>query len=99
MSVLYFWLARHGPPEEEPTCWYQVFGVVNGKLVLYGAPLEIREGVLDENVSGNAYKFFGKRTLPFPYHQAELMGSLGRKHVGVTCDRTPRFPVLLPEYL
>lgn len=40
MSVLYFWLARHGPPEEAPTCWYQVFGVVNGKLVPYGAPLD-----------------------------------------------------------
>lgn len=54
-------------------------------------------GGVDENVYGNAYKFFGKRTLPFPYHQAELMGSLGRNHVGVTCDRTPRFPVLLPD--
>lgn len=43
-------------PEEEPTAWYQVFGVVNGKLVPFGAPLEIQGGLVSENVNGNVYK-------------------------------------------
>ena len=44
-----------------------------------------------------AATFSAKVTLPFPYHQAELMGSLGRNYVGVTRDSTPRFCVLLPD--
>lgn len=43
-------------PEEEPTGWFQVFGVVNGKLAPFGAPFEVQGGLLDEYASGNAYK-------------------------------------------
>jgi hypothetical protein len=43
-------------PEEEPTGWFQVFGVVNGKFVPFGAPLEVQGGLLDEYVESHTYK-------------------------------------------
>ena len=43
-------------PEEEPTGWFQIFGVLGGKLAPFGAPLEIQGGLLDEYAGGQAYK-------------------------------------------
>ena len=43
-------------PEEEPTSWFQIFGVLNGKLVPYGTPLEVQGGLLDEYSDKNTYK-------------------------------------------
>ena len=43
-------------PEEEPIEWFQILGVVNGKLVPFGGPLEIQGGLLDEYADGHAYK-------------------------------------------
>jgi hypothetical protein len=43
-------------PEEEPSSWFQVFGVLNGKLVPFGAPLEVQGGLLDQYTKDNAYK-------------------------------------------
>lgn len=43
-------------PEEEPTSWFQIFGVLNGKLVPFGAPLEVQGGLLDEYSAKNTYK-------------------------------------------
>jgi hypothetical protein len=43
-------------PEEEPSGWFQMFGVLGGKLVPFGAPLEVQGGLLDEYVDGNTYK-------------------------------------------
>jgi hypothetical protein len=43
-------------PEEEPTSWFQVFGVLNGKLVPFGAPLEVQGGLLDEYTKDKTYK-------------------------------------------
>jgi hypothetical protein len=43
-------------PEEEPSSWFQVFGVLNGKLVPFGAPLEVQGGLLDEYVKDKTYK-------------------------------------------
>jgi hypothetical protein len=43
-------------PEEEPTSWFQVFGVLDGKLVSFGAPVEVQGGLLDEYTDGKAYK-------------------------------------------
>jgi hypothetical protein len=43
-------------PEEEPTGWIQIFGVVQGKFVPFDAPLEVQGGLLDEYVNGKAYK-------------------------------------------
>ena len=46
-------------PEEEPTGWFQVFGVLNGKLAPFGAPLEIQGGLLDQYADGHTYKAAG----------------------------------------
>src|SRR4029077_16486414 len=43
-------------PGEEPTVWFQVFGVLNGKLAPFGAPLEVQGGLLGEYLIGNTYK-------------------------------------------
>jgi hypothetical protein len=43
-------------PEEEPIEWFQILGVVNGKLIPFGGPLEIQGGLLDEYAGGHAYK-------------------------------------------
>jgi hypothetical protein len=43
-------------PEEEPSGWFQVFGVLGGKLVPFGTPLEVQGGLLDQYTNGNTYK-------------------------------------------
>ena len=43
-------------PEEEPTGWFQIFGVLGGKLAPFGAPLEVQGGLLDEYADGHTYK-------------------------------------------
>jgi hypothetical protein len=43
-------------PEEEPTGWFQIFGVQGGKLAPFGAPLEVQGGLLDEYIDGQTYK-------------------------------------------
>jgi len=43
-------------PEEEPTGWFQIFGVLNGKFVPFGAPFEVHGGLLNEYVDGHTYK-------------------------------------------
>jgi hypothetical protein len=48
--------AEPSAPEEEPAGWLQVFGVLNGRLVPFGAPLEVQGGPLDQYVVGTAYK-------------------------------------------
>jgi hypothetical protein len=42
-------------PEEEPTAWFQIFGVLGGKLVPFGAPLEVQGGLLDQYIDGKTY--------------------------------------------
>lgn len=43
-------------PEEEPTGWFQIFGVVGGKLMPFGPPLEVQGGLLDEHADSHTYK-------------------------------------------
>jgi len=43
-------------PEEEPSGWFQIFGVLGGKLVPFGSPLEVQGGLLDQYTNGNTYK-------------------------------------------
>jgi len=43
-------------PEEEPSGWLQVFGVLNGRLAPFVAPLQVQGGVLKDYVSGDTYK-------------------------------------------
>ena len=43
-------------PEEEPADWLQVFGVLNGRLVPFGAPLEVQGGLLDQQSAAHTYK-------------------------------------------
>jgi hypothetical protein len=42
-------------PEEEPTGWFQIFGVVSGKFVPFSAPLEVEGGLLDAYAKNHAY--------------------------------------------
>jgi len=39
LLVSYEVYSEPSAPEEEPTGWFQVFGVVNGKFIPFGAPL------------------------------------------------------------
>jgi hypothetical protein len=43
-------------PEEESSSWFQVFGVLEGKLIPFGAPLEVQGGLLDQYSDGKTYK-------------------------------------------
>ena len=43
-------------PEEEPRSWFQIFGVLNGKLAPFGAPMEVEGGLLDQYADGKTYK-------------------------------------------
>ena len=43
-------------PEEEPTAWFQIFGMRNGKLAPFGAPLEVQGDLLDKYADGHTYK-------------------------------------------
>jgi hypothetical protein len=43
-------------PEEEPTSWFQVFGMLDGKLEPFGGPLEVQGGLLDEYTGGKTYR-------------------------------------------
>jgi hypothetical protein len=46
-------------PEEEPVSWLQIFGVVGGKFVPFGAPLEVQGGLLTDGPPGPVYKAAG----------------------------------------
>jgi len=56
LLVSYGVYSEPSAPEEEPTGWFQVFGVVNGKFVPFGAPLEVQGGLLDEYVGDHTYR-------------------------------------------
>jgi hypothetical protein len=43
-------------PEEEPSGWFQIFGVLDGKLAPFGAPIQVQGGLVDEYVDGDTYK-------------------------------------------
>jgi len=46
-------------PEEEPVSWWQLFGVVGGKFVSFGAPLEIQGGLITAGPPSPVYKTAG----------------------------------------
>lgn len=56
LLVSYNAYSEPSAPEEEPTGWFQIFGVLNGKLAPFGAPLEAQGGLLDEYADGHTYK-------------------------------------------
>jgi hypothetical protein len=56
LLVKYDGFSEPSAPEQEITSWFQVFGVLDGKLVPFSAPLELQGGLLDENASGRTYK-------------------------------------------
>jgi hypothetical protein len=55
LLVSYDTYSEPSAPEEEPIRWFQIFGVIGGKLVPFGAPLEVQGGLLDENSVGHSY--------------------------------------------
>jgi hypothetical protein len=56
LLVSYNAYSEPSAPEEEPTGWFQIFGVLNGKFVPFGSPLEVQGGLLDEYADGHTYK-------------------------------------------
>ncbi len=52
LLVEYDGFSEPSAPEEEITSWFQVFGVLDGKLMPFSAPLELQGGLLDEYTSG-----------------------------------------------
>lgn len=56
LLVSYDSYSEPSAPEEEPTGWFQVFGVLNGKLVPFGAPLLVQGGLLDGYLHDEVYK-------------------------------------------
>ncbi len=56
LLVNYNTYSEPSAPEQEPTGWFQVFGVLHGKLVPFGTPLEVQGGLLDEYADGHTYK-------------------------------------------
>ena len=56
LLVSYDAYSEPSAPEEEPTGWFQVFGLVNGKFVPFGSPLEVQGGLLDKYGDGHTYK-------------------------------------------
>jgi hypothetical protein len=56
LLVSYDTYSEPSAPEQEPTGWFQVFGVRNGKLAPFGAPMEVQGGLLDQNSGSHSYK-------------------------------------------
>lgn len=56
LLVSYDAYSEPSAPEQEPTGWYQIFGVIDGKLVSFGAPIEVQGGLLDKYADGSSYK-------------------------------------------
>jgi len=56
LLVEYDGFSEPSAPEEEPTSRFQVFGVLDGKLMPFGAPLEVQGGLVDEYAKGATYK-------------------------------------------
>jgi hypothetical protein len=56
LLVSYGVYSEPSAPEEEPTGWFQIFGVLDGRFVPFGATLEVQGGLLDEYADGHTYK-------------------------------------------
>jgi hypothetical protein len=56
LLVSYGAYSEPSAPEEEPTGLFQVFGVVNGKFLPFGPPVEVEGGLLDQYSEGHTYK-------------------------------------------
>ncbi len=56
LLVSYDAYSEPSAPEEEPTGWYQIFGVIDGKLSSFGAPIEVQGGLLDKYADDSSYK-------------------------------------------
>ena len=55
LLVSYDVYSEPSAPETESTGWFQIFGVVKGKFVPFGAPLEVQGGLMDEYIDGHTY--------------------------------------------
>ncbi len=56
LLVSYDLYSEPSAPVEEPVGWYQVFGVLDGKFVPFGAPLEVMGGLLTQYADSHTYK-------------------------------------------
>jgi hypothetical protein len=59
LLVTYDAYSEPSAPEQEHTGWIQIFGVLNGKLVPFGGPLEVQGGLLDQYADSHTYKAAG----------------------------------------
>jgi len=56
LLVSYGVYSEPSAPEQESSERLQVFAVVNGKFVPFGAPLEVQGGLMDKYIDGHTYK-------------------------------------------
>ncbi len=56
LLVSYDVYSEPSAPQQESTGWFQVFGVVNGKFVSFGAPLEVQGGLVDKYAGAHTYR-------------------------------------------
>jgi len=56
LLVSYDVYSEPSAPQQESTGWFQVFGVVNGKFVSFGAPLEVQGGLVEKYADGHTYR-------------------------------------------
>jgi hypothetical protein len=59
LLVSYDSYSEPSAPQEEPVSWLQIFGVVGGKFVPFGVPLEVQGGLLDYGPPGPVYNTAG----------------------------------------
>jgi hypothetical protein len=59
LMVSYDAYSEPSAPEEEPVSWWQIFGIVGGKLVPFGAPLEVQGGLIAAGPPGPVYQTAG----------------------------------------
>jgi hypothetical protein len=57
LLVGYSFDSEPSAPEPEPTSWWQVFGVAEGKFKPFGAPIHVEGGLVDEDSAAHTHSY------------------------------------------
>ena len=57
LLVSYSFDSEPSAPEPEPTSWWQVFGVAEGKFKPFGAPIYVQGGLVDEDSAARTHSY------------------------------------------
>lgn len=63
LLVSYSFDSEPSAPEPEPTSWWQVFGVVDGKFKPFGPPIYVEGGLVDEDSAARSQSYRSARPL------------------------------------